>query len=223
MKFDMNIHRQQHPSRTTSWHKTNGAHPLCHLQPCAAIPGDVPPSRALRSHSQHYEDQIWWDATTPADVQLQIPRHPDPLDGVQTTTMQEHQHDHPWSRPWTSTGATTTRPEAEIHQHSHQIARTVRHTATLHLKPCDTTVNRLPLVYKRRRRHPSQGVDDTRTTARPFTFAHDIGISLNEFTGTWRLLLFSHLACSPPLRASRFLAIQCHERTPTGRTAHCQN
>jgi hypothetical protein len=38
-------------------------------------------------------------------------------------------------------------------------------------------------------------------------------------SGTWRLLLLSHLACSAPLQASRCNAIQCLEHTPAGRTA----
>jgi hypothetical protein len=75
--------------------------------------------------------------------------------------QEKHQRDHPRSHPWTSTGATTTRAEAEIRQDSYQIASTVCHAATLHLKPCGTTVNRLPLVYKRRRRPPSRGGRET--------------------------------------------------------------
>jgi hypothetical protein len=38
-------------------------------------------------------------------------------------------------------------------------------------------------------------------------------------SGTWRLLLLSHLACSAPLQASRCNAIQCLEHTPAGCTA----
>jgi hypothetical protein len=40
----------------------------------------------------------------------------------------------------------------EIRWDDHIITSTVRHAATQHLKFRNTTVNRLPLVYKRRRR-----------------------------------------------------------------------
>jgi hypothetical protein len=69
------------------------------------------------------------------------------------------------------------RARDEIRQDGHQIAGTVRHAATLDLKPCDTTVNRLPLVYKTRRRPPSRG-GNPRTTTRSSTLTQDIGICL---------------------------------------------
>jgi hypothetical protein len=47
----------------------------------------------------------------------------------------------------------------KIRQDGHRIIGTVRHTATLHIKSRGTTVNCLPLVYKRRRRPPSCGDD----------------------------------------------------------------
>jgi hypothetical protein len=119
-----------------------------------------------------------------------------------------------------------THARAEIHQDSHQITRTVRHAATPHLKPCGTIVDRLPLVYKRRRRPSSrgggdEGTKDTITCSS--TLNQDIGIHLNQFSGTWRLLLLSRLACSSPLRAPQGLAIQCQERTPAGCTALGRN
>jgi hypothetical protein len=45
----------------------------------------------------------------------------------------------------------------EIHWDGHRITGTVRHAATQQLKSHSTIVNRLPLVYKRRRRPPSCG------------------------------------------------------------------
>jgi hypothetical protein len=47
--------------------------------------------------------------------------------------------------------------------------------------------------------------------------------SLNQSSGTWRLILLYRLACSPPLQASQCITIQHPERTPTGRTAHGRN
>jgi hypothetical protein len=98
-------------------------------------------------------------------VQPKNPRQPDPRASERTMTKQELQHDHPRNRPWTSTRAATMHATAEIRQDGHQITRTVRHAATPHLKPCGTTLNHLPLVYKRRRRPPSRG-DDPHTTDR---------------------------------------------------------
>jgi hypothetical protein len=87
----------------------------------------------------------------------------------------------------------------KICQDGHQITSTMRHTATPHLKLCCMTVKRLPLVYKRRRRPPSRGgqTDDARTSARSLAPTYNIGIHLNQFAGTWRLLLLSRLACRP--------------------------
>jgi hypothetical protein len=94
---------------------------------------------------------------------------PYPRAGVQTTTRQEPQHDHPQSRPWTSTGATTMRAGTEIHQDGHQIASTVRHTATLHLRPCSTTVT----VSLGRRRPPNRV---GRTNTQPLAHLHSLTI-----------------------------------------------
>jgi hypothetical protein len=93
-------------------------------------------------------------------------------------------------------GATTTHARAEIHQDGHQITSTVCHAATLHLNPCSTTINCLPLVYKRRRRPLAAGTTDSTTTCSS-ALTPDIGICLNQLAGTWRLLLLSRLACSP--------------------------
>jgi hypothetical protein len=87
-------------------------------------------------------------------------------------------------------------------------------------KSCGMTVNHLPLVYKSRRWPLAVGdgrTDDTRISARSLAPTYDIGICLNQFARTWRLLLLSRLACSPPLQAPRCLAIQPHER----RLAEC--
>jgi hypothetical protein len=72
---------------------------------------------------------------------------------------QELQHVHPQSRPWTSIRTATMHARADIRQGGRHITRTVRHAATPHLKPYNTIVSRLPLVYKRRRRPPSRGED----------------------------------------------------------------
>jgi hypothetical protein len=48
----------------------------------------------------------------------------------------------------------------KIRQDGHRITDMVRHAATHNPKPCNTTVNRHPLVYKRRRRSPSHGKND---------------------------------------------------------------
>jgi hypothetical protein len=58
----------------------------------------------------------------------------------------------------------------------------MRHAATLHLKPCDTTVNRLPLVYKKRGRPLAAGTTDSTTTRSP-ALTQDIGICLNQLAG----------------------------------------
>jgi hypothetical protein len=73
----------------------------------------------------------------------------------------------------------------------------MRHAAALHLKSSGATVNRLPLVYKTRRRPPSRGETTTTNTHRSPTRTHDIDICLNQPAGTWRLFLLSRLACSP--------------------------
>jgi hypothetical protein len=153
------------------------------------------------------------------------PRQPDPRAGVRTTTKRELQRDHPRNRPWTSRGAFTTHARAEIRQDNHQITSTVRHAATPHLKPCGTILDRLPLVYKRSRRPLAGGGGDEGTKdtiARSSTLTQDIGIHLNQLSGTWRLLLLSRLASSP-LRAPQGLAIQRQERTPVGCTALGRN
>jgi hypothetical protein len=54
-------------------------------------------------------------------------------------------------------------------------------------------------------------------------FTTILALRLNQTSGTWRLLLFSRLACSSPLQALRCNAIQRLERTPAGRTAHGRN
>jgi hypothetical protein len=108
------------------------------------------------------------------------------------------------------------------HDAYHQIASTVRHTTTLHLTPCDTTVSRLPLDYKRRRRPPSRGGE-----TRPFSHPHPhtiLEFAPNQFAET--ILPSAPSPASlvgPPLRAPRCLAIQRHERTPAGHTAHGRN
>jgi hypothetical protein len=76
--------------------------------------GPVRPSWALRHHPQCCESMCWRDVATLAAVQPKIPHQPDPRAGVRTTTRQEHQHDRPRSRPWTSSGATTTRTWTKI-------------------------------------------------------------------------------------------------------------
>jgi hypothetical protein len=110
----------------------------------------------------------------------------------------------------------------KIRQDDHQIAGTVRHAAAPHLKPRGTTVNRLPLVYKRKRWLPSRGETDSSLTYFS-SFTHDIGICLNQSLGIWSHFLLSCLACSLPLRAPRCLAIQRHECTPAGCKAHDRN
>jgi hypothetical protein len=98
----------------------------------------------------------------------------------------------------------------------------VRHTATLHLKPCDTTVTVSPGSTKGGG-NPLTAGDVTHTTTHSSALTHDIGTCLNHFAGTWRFLLLSHLTCSPPLRATRCLAIHRHERIPAERTTHSRN
>jgi hypothetical protein len=92
-------------------------------------------------------------------------------------------------------------------------------------KPCGTTVNRLSLVYKGRRRPLSRGGGRARI-ANSFALPPSptiLALCLNQHSGTWRLFLLSYLACSPTLRAPQCQAIQHHERTPAGRTAHSRN
>jgi hypothetical protein len=111
------------------------------------------------------------------------------------------------------------RAGAEIHQDDYQIARTAHHTITSHLKPCNTIVSRLPLVYKRRRRPPRHG--GRHTTARPLAFTILASASINsQGLGGFSSSLASLVA---PLRAPWCLTIQHHERTPTGRMAYDRN
>jgi hypothetical protein len=111
----------------------------------------------------------------------------------------------------------------KIRQDGRRITSTVRHAATHNLKLCGTTVNRLPMVYKRRRRSPSPGGRQIAHSSAFLPSLTILALCLNQTSGTWRLLLLSHLACSPPLRAPRCLAIQRHERTPARRTTHGWN
>jgi hypothetical protein len=114
----------------------------------------------------------------------------------------------------------------KIRQDDRQITGTAHDATTHNLKLCDTTVNHLPLVYKRRRQSPSRG-EGGRRIADSLTFPPSptiLALCLNQPLGTWRLLLLlSRLACSSPLRQPRHLAIQRHECTPTGRTTHSRN
>jgi hypothetical protein len=50
-----------------------------------------------------------------------------------------------------------TLARGKIHQDDRQITDTAHDATTHNLKLCDTTINHLPLVYKRRRRSPSRG------------------------------------------------------------------
>jgi hypothetical protein len=75
-------------------------------------------------------------------------------------------------------------------------------TATLHLKPCGTAENRLPLVYKMRRWPPSRGAghghsnSPVRTHSRYWHLPQSC--SINHLAGTWGHPRLSRLtACSP--------------------------
>jgi hypothetical protein len=84
----------------------------------------------------------------------------------------------------------------KIRQDGHRIIGTVRHAATPHIKSCGTTVNRLPLSIKGGGGPLAAATTDSSLT-RSSAFTHDIGICLNQSSGTWRLLLLSRFACSP--------------------------
>jgi hypothetical protein len=135
----------------------------------ATIPGTADTSPALWELRR-------WDVATPAVVQHLIPHQPGPRIDVRMPIRQELQRYYPRSHPWTSIGATTTPARGKIHQDDHWITAIVRHATTQRLKPCDTTVNHLPLVYKRRGRSPSRwggGTDSSLTRFSAFTY--DIG------------------------------------------------
>jgi hypothetical protein len=68
-----------------------------------------------------------------------------------------------------------TPAKVEISQDDHQIMSVARHTATLHLKSCGTTINHLPLVYKRRRR-PLAARDGGRTNTQQLT--HPLSLTI---------------------------------------------
>jgi hypothetical protein len=93
---------------------------------------------------------------------------------------------------------------------------------TQHLEPRGMTVNHLPLLYKRRQSPGHRGTTDSNSLACPPS-PTILALILNQPSGTWRFLLLSHIACSSPLRAPRCIAIQRHERTSAGRTAHGRN
>jgi hypothetical protein len=50
-------------------------------------------------------------------------------------------------------------------------------------------------------------------------FTTILALSLNQTSGTWRLLSLSRLACSAPLQAPRCNAIRCLKHITAGRTA----
>jgi hypothetical protein len=98
-------------------------------------------------------------------MQLRIPRQPDPRAGVLMMTRQEHQHDHPRSRPGQAqkpprhvprlTFARTTIKSQNCVPYHNATPKAMRHNC-----------NCLPLVYKRRRHPPNRG---GRTHAQPLT------------------------------------------------------
>jgi hypothetical protein len=155
-------------------------------------------------------------------VQLLIPHQLGPRISVRTPIREELQRYYPRSRPWTGIGAATTPARGKIHRDGRLITDTLRHATTHNLVPCSATVNRLPLVYKRRRRPLARGRRIAHSPAFPPSLTI-LALCLNHTSGTWRLLLLSLLACSPPLRAPWCFAIYRHERTPAGRTAHGRN
>jgi hypothetical protein len=139
--------------RTTPWRKADGVRLLCHLRSCAAIPATVPPSRALQKYPHQCGNLGRRDVATPATVQLPIPHQQSPRIGVRTTNQTRapvllpskpprHRSHHDAFQGQDSPG--------RLSDHRH--CAPCRHTTP---KACDMTVNRLPLVYKRRRRPSS--------------------------------------------------------------------
>ena len=110
-------------------------------------------------------------------------------------TNEELQRYYPRSRSWTDTGVTTTPARSKIRQDGHRIAGTVRHAATPCLKPCGMTVNRLPLVYKRRRRSPGRR-ERTSLLTRIHPLAHSLDIGTSPQSSSRDLEAF------PPLPPS---------------------
>jgi hypothetical protein len=105
--------------------------------------------------------------------------------------------------------------QGKIHQDGHRITSTMCHASTPHLKTHGTTVSRLPLVYKKRRRPPSHGgrrIAHSRYWHLPQSDRRDLEASPPLPPSLY-----------PPLRAPRCPAIQCPERTPAGHTAHGRN
>jgi hypothetical protein len=89
-----------------------------------------------------------------------------------------------------------TPARAETHEDTIRSQTLYISTMILCKDPCGTSVSRLPLAYKRRRRSPGRR-GRTFHSHSPHTCSPDIGTCLNHLAGTWRLFLLSR-ACSPP-------------------------
>jgi hypothetical protein len=83
-----------------------------------------------------------------------------------------------------------------MRQDGHRIADTVRRATTQRLKSRGTIVNRLPLVYKWRRRPLAARTMDSSLT-RFAAFTHDISSLTQSDLKDLGILLLSRLACCP--------------------------
>jgi hypothetical protein len=100
-------------------------------------------------------------------------------------------------------------------------------TTVLCEMPCSTSISCLPLAYRRRRQPPSCGDRFSHThnhTSTP-AFSHPLilALCLNHLAGTWRLLLLSRLACSPPLQAPPVQRNTTHTRILLDVRSHGRN
>jgi hypothetical protein len=111
---------------------------------------------------------------------------------------------------------------SRIRQDGRQLRSTGRHTAT-RIEIVRHACNLLPpWPIKGGAAPPATGGKHGTTDgslSHALRLPHDIGIRLNQTSGTWRPRLLSRLACSHPSTSTTVQAIQCLEHTAAGRTA----
>jgi hypothetical protein len=169
---------------------------LCgHPHRCAAISSTATPSPSL------------WE---PGTTRHRHPRHCTPS-GLPSATPSsrrtdgdssgKHPRTHPRSRFWASIGLATTPAGSEIRRDDQQLHNIVHHTAICRLELCGTIVNRLPLGLEKEESVPwPRGGGRRRIVAHSHfpAFTMILALCLNQTSRTWRPLLLSRHACSPP-------------------------
>jgi hypothetical protein len=171
----------------------SGARPLRHPDP-------MQPSPTLWNHSRRCGALFRRDIATPPPVQPELSPHQDPRTSVQTTTRR---------------GPPSKLPPGKHMSHHDACGSRDLPGQPSHRKHC-TSVQQYYAKYLAARLEaaspwPMKGggsrlaasIFFAPTPTRSYLHSHPpiLAPCLNHLAGTWRLLLISHLACSPPLQA----------------------